>query len=112
MDREAVPACFPTIGAGETLVLARSVRDRQDNRPYSVAALISAAAFETLATSFWLYTIPFSITINATAAPHPSPALIVFPLMLIYVAISYQMGATSAQRRQLRESQPCGLETI
>ena len=61
-----------------------------------MVALIFAAAFGTLAISFWPYMIPFSITIDEAAAPHSSLAfmfwgegLFVFPLMLIYVAVNY-----------------------
>jgi len=59
-------------------------------------ALIFAAAFGTLAISFWPYMIPFSITIEEAAAPHSSLAfmfwgagLFVFPLMVLYTVISY-----------------------
>jgi cytochrome d ubiquinol oxidase subunit II len=61
-----------------------------------MVALIFAAAFGTLAISFWPYMIPFSITIEEAAAPHSSLAfmfwgegLFVFPLMLLYTVISY-----------------------
>jgi cytochrome d ubiquinol oxidase subunit II len=61
-----------------------------------MVALIFAAAFGTLAISFWPYMIPFSITIEEAAAPYSSLAfmfwgagIIVFPLMLIYTVISY-----------------------
>jgi cytochrome bd ubiquinol oxidase subunit II len=61
-----------------------------------MVALIFAAAFGTLAISFWPYMIPFSITIEEAAAPHSSLAfmfwgegIIVFPLMLICTVISY-----------------------
>ena len=58
--------------------------------------LIFMSAFGTLAISFWPYMIPFVITVNEAAAPHSSLAfmfwgegLFIFPLMLIYTAISY-----------------------
>ena len=60
-----------------------------------MVGLIFLAAFGTLAFSFWPYMIPFSITIAETAAPHASFAfmfwgegLFVFPLILLYTAIS------------------------
>ena len=87
---------FPLLGALATLVLARSVRHRHDRAPFLMVALVFVAAFGTLAISFWPYMIPFSITIEAAAAPHSSLAfmfwgagLFVFPLMLVYTAISY-----------------------
>ena len=61
----------------------------------NLAAIIFAAAFGTLAISFWPYMVPFSITVEQAAAPHSSLAfmfwgagLFVFPLMLLYTAIS------------------------
>jgi cytochrome d ubiquinol oxidase subunit II len=89
---------FPAIGVAATVVLAASVRRHQDGAPFLMVALIFAAAFGTLAISFWPYMIPFAITIDAAAAPHSSLAfmfwgagLFVFPLMLIYTAISYSV---------------------
>ncbi len=86
---------FPAIGVVAALVAVRSVRLRRDGIPFIMVALIFAAAFATLALSFWPYMIPFSITIEEAAAPHSSLAfmfwfagIIVFPLMLIYTAIS------------------------
>ena len=72
---------------------------------------IFAAAFGTLAISFWPYMIPFSITIEEAAAPHSSLALmfwfagiIVFPLMLLYTVIRYTVfGARSDRRPTLIE---------
>ena len=61
-----------------------------------MVALILAAAFGTPAISFRPYMIPFSITIGEAPAPHSSLAfmfwgegLLVFPLMLLYTAISH-----------------------
>jgi cytochrome bd ubiquinol oxidase subunit II len=89
---------FPAIGAVAAIVLAVSVRTRRDGPPFYMVSLIFAAAFGTLAISFWPYMIPFSITIAEAAAPHSSLAfmfwgagLFVFPLMLIYTAISYSV---------------------
>ncbi len=60
-----------------------------------MVALIFAAAFGTLTISFWPCMTPFSITIEEAAAPHSSLAfmfwgegLFVFPLVLLYTAIS------------------------
>jgi cytochrome bd ubiquinol oxidase subunit II len=61
-------------------------------------AVIFAAAFGTLAISFWPYMIPFAITFQEAAAPHSSLAfmfwgegLFILPLMLIYTVISYRV---------------------
>jgi cytochrome bd ubiquinol oxidase subunit II len=87
---------FPAIGIVAAILLAASVRQRRDGLPYYMVVLIFATAFGTLAISFWPYMIPFTITIKDAAAPHSSLAfmfwgegLFVFPLMLIYTAISY-----------------------
>jgi cytochrome d ubiquinol oxidase subunit II len=89
---------FPAISVMATLALAHSIRNRRDGAPFHMVALIFAAAFGTLAISFWPYMIPFSITIEEAAAPHSSLAfmfwgagLFVFPLMLLYTAISYRV---------------------
>jgi cytochrome bd ubiquinol oxidase subunit II len=86
---------FPVVGALAAIALMASVRLRDDAAPFLMVALIFAAAFGTLAISFWPYVIPFTITIEEAAAPHSSLAfmfwgagLFVFPLMLLYTAIS------------------------
>jgi cytochrome d ubiquinol oxidase subunit II len=86
---------FPVIAAYAAVELAVSVRRQRDGTPFYMAAIIFAAAFGTLAFSFWPYLIPFSITISGAAAPHASLAfmfwgagLFLFPLMLLYTAIS------------------------
>jgi cytochrome bd ubiquinol oxidase subunit II len=89
---------FPAVGVIAALVAAESVRRRRDGVPFYMVALIFAAAFGTLAISFWPYMIPFSITIEEAAAPHSSLAfmfwgegLFVFPLMLLYAVINYSV---------------------
>jgi len=89
---------FPAIGAGAAVALALSVRSHRDEVPFYMVALIFAAAFGTLAISFWPYMIPFSITVGEAAAPHSSLAfmfwgegLFIFPLMLVYAAVSYRV---------------------
>lgn len=89
---------FPLIGIVAATVLTISIRDRRDGPPFYMVVIIFAAAFGTLAISFWPYMIPFAITINEAAAPHSSLAFMfwgegvfVFPLMLAYTAISYSV---------------------
>ena len=86
---------FPLIGIFAAIKLAVSVRRQRDDTPLYMAVLTFAAAFGTLAISFWPYMIPFSITISEAAAPRASLAfmfwgagLFVFPLMLIYTAVN------------------------
>lgn len=89
---------FPVTGAVAALVAAWSVRRRRDGVPFAMVAVIFAAAFGTLAISFWPYMIPFSVTIDEAAAPRSSLAfmfwgegLFVFPLMLVYTVIRYRV---------------------
>ena len=86
---------FPAAGMLAAITLAASIQRRQDALPFVMVAIIFAAAFGTLAISFWPYMVPFSITVEQAAAPHSSLAfmfwgagLFVFPLMLLYTAIS------------------------
>jgi cytochrome d ubiquinol oxidase subunit II len=86
---------FPAIGAAAVLTLAASVRRRRDATPFTTVVLVFAAAFGTLAISFWPYMIPFAVTVEEAAAPRASLAfmfwgagLFVFPLMIVYTAIS------------------------
>jgi cytochrome d ubiquinol oxidase subunit II len=87
---------FPVIGGFAAIGLCASVYRHSDSVPFSMVTLIFAAAFGTLAISFWPYMIPFSITVAEGAAPRASLAfmfwgagLFVFPLMLLYTAISF-----------------------
>lgn len=89
---------FPLVGAGAAAVLATSIVRHDDYWPFHMVAVIFAAAFGTLALSFWPYMIPFVVTIEEAAAPHASLAfmfwgagLFVFPLMLLYVAVGYRV---------------------
>jgi cytochrome d ubiquinol oxidase subunit II len=89
---------FPAIGVAASILLAKSVRRRRDTPPFYMVATIFAAAFGTLAISFWPYMIPFSITVNQAASGHASLAfmfwgegIFVFPLMLLYTVISFRV---------------------
>jgi cytochrome bd ubiquinol oxidase subunit II len=89
---------FPAIGALAATVLALSILRHNDYWPFHMVALIFASAFGTLALSFWPYMIPFVITVDAAAAPQSSLVfmfwgcgVVVFPLMLLYTAISYRV---------------------
>jgi cytochrome bd ubiquinol oxidase subunit II len=89
---------FPAVAALAAIVLAISVQRHRDGLPFYMVALIFLSAFGTLAISFWPYMIPYVITVEEAAAPHSSLAfmfwgegIFVFPLMLIYTAISYRV---------------------
>jgi len=100
---------FPAIGAIAARMLATSIRRRTDRTPFRMVIIIFLAAFGTLAISFWPYMIPFSITIDEAASPHTSLAfmfwgvgLFVFPLTLLYTAVSY-----SVFRGKVRPEEGC-----
>jgi cytochrome d ubiquinol oxidase subunit II len=88
---------FPALGAVAAIVLALSILNHNDHWPFYMVALIFVSAFGTLALSFWPYMIPFVITIDEAAAPPSSlrfmfwGGVVVFPLMLLYTAISYSV---------------------
>jgi cytochrome bd ubiquinol oxidase subunit II len=86
---------FPAVAVLAAIVLTLSVRRRRDGPPFIMVMFIFVAAYCTLAISFWPYMIPFAVTIEQAAAPHSSLAfmfwfagIIVFPLMLVYTAVS------------------------
>jgi len=87
---------FPAAGVGAAVAIAWSVRYRKALVPFLGSIGLFAAAFGTLALSFYPYMIPFSITVSQAAAPVSSQAflfwgagLIVLPLTLIYTLVIY-----------------------
>ncbi len=87
---------FPAIGLAATYVLFQSYRNRMnDILPFAMTALIFIVAFLTMAGSFWPHMIPFSVTIEAAAAPKESlefflyGGALAFPIVLIYTAFTY-----------------------
>jgi cytochrome d ubiquinol oxidase subunit II len=91
-------AAFPVIGVVAGAVLILGARRRLDLAPILATAVIFAAAFATLAASFWPYMIPFAITIDDGAAPPESlgfmfwgAGLIVMPLILTYTVTVYRV---------------------
>jgi cytochrome d ubiquinol oxidase subunit II len=89
---------FPLIGAASAIGLLRGVQRRNDLAPFRFATLIFAAAFGTLACSFWPYMIPFALTIEQAASPKESltfmfwgAGLFVMPLALAYTFVVYRL---------------------
>lgn len=95
MDRPALFA-VPLVGLGAVVALWHSVQRHRDDLSFAAGVVLFICAYAMLALSFWPYLVPFSLTIDAAAAPHASLAfifwgagLVVFPLMLIYTLCSY-----------------------
>jgi cytochrome bd ubiquinol oxidase subunit II len=89
---------FPLIGAVSAIGLLKGVRHRDDLAPFRLASLIFAAAFGTLACSFWPYMIPFALTVEQAASPRESltfmfwgAGLFVMPLTLAYTFVVYRL---------------------
>jgi len=89
-------ALFPGMGVLACGVLFLAVRRRWQLAPFFCGAAIFAAAFATLAVSFYPYMAPYSITIAQAAAPRSSltfmfwgAGVFVLPLTLIYTLAVY-----------------------
>jgi cytochrome d ubiquinol oxidase subunit II len=93
---EPVLALFPLIGVVACAILYIAIRRRQGLVPFLCGVAIFAAAFATLAVSFYPYMVPFSITIIDAASPAESlsfmfwgAGIFVLPITLIYTFVVY-----------------------
>ena len=93
---EPVLVVFPLIGVAACAVLYVAIRRRYSLVPFFCGMAIFAAAFATLAVSFYPYMVPFSITIADATSPAASlsfmfwgAGLIVLPITLIYTLVVY-----------------------
>ncbi len=91
-----VLALFPLIGVVACAILYIAIRRRQGLVPFLCGVAIFAAAFATLAVSFYPYMVPFSITIIDAASPAESlsfmfwgAGIFVLPITLIYTFVVY-----------------------
>lgn len=91
-------ATFPLIALAGVGCMLHGVRNQAFRVLFPAASLVFVAAFATLAASFWPYMIPFSITIDAAAAPASSLEFLfwgigvfVFPLTLVYTGVVYRI---------------------
>ncbi len=91
-------AIFPALGVLAVVGVLHGVWRRRDHQPFLMTTLIFAAAFCTLAVSFWPYIIPFSLTLAAAASPLTSltfmawgAGLIALPLLLAYTGGAYRV---------------------
>jgi cytochrome d ubiquinol oxidase subunit II len=86
----------PLIGIAACIVLLAAIRRRWQLVPFLCGMALFAAAFATLAISFYPYIVPYSITITHAAAPRSSQSflfwgagLFVLPITLIYTLVVY-----------------------
>jgi cytochrome bd ubiquinol oxidase subunit II len=93
---EPVLALFPLIGVVACVILFVAIRRRQSLVPFLCGLAIFAAAFATLAVSFYPYMVPFSITIADAVSPAESlsfmfwgAGVFVLPITLIYTLVVY-----------------------
>ena len=86
---------FPSIGLLAMLGVFVGVRLRRDAWPFAMTAVFFISAFLSMATMFWPYMIPYSITVGNAAAPDASlyflfwGALFVLPVVGAYTAGAY-----------------------
>lgn len=87
---------FPLIGIIACGVLYRATMRRHGLLPFLCGMVLFAAAFATLAASFYPYMVPFSVTIAEAASPHSSLAFMfwgagvfVLPITLVYTVVVY-----------------------
>jgi cytochrome bd-type quinol oxidase subunit 2 len=68
------------------------VEGRRDGRPFAMTVLFFLASFATLAVLFWLYMIPYSITVGSAAAPEASLSFLFWGAGLFVLPVSAMSG--------------------
>jgi cytochrome d ubiquinol oxidase subunit II len=88
-------APVPIAVAAVTVLLLRSLANKQDYRPFFLALALFALSYAGLGVSLWPYIVPRSITIWQAASPEDSQVFMLFgvavliPIILAYTAWSY-----------------------
>jgi cytochrome d ubiquinol oxidase subunit II len=88
-------APVPIAVAGVTLLLLRSLANKQDYRPFFLTLALFGLSYAGLGISMWPYIVPRSITIWQAASPRDSQVFMLFgvavlvPLILSYTAWAY-----------------------
>jgi cytochrome d ubiquinol oxidase subunit II len=88
-------APVPLAVAVVTLLLLRSLTNRQDHRPFFLSLTLFALSYAGLGISMWPYVVPRSITIWQAAAPDSSLMFmsygfaVLIPIILSYTAWAY-----------------------
>ena len=104
---------FPLIGAALCALMARAIRQRRELMPFLCCTGIFAAAFATLAVSFYPYMIPFSVTIADAAAPQSSQSfifwgagIVVLPITVVYTLVVYFIFKGKVTERDTYDDTP------
>src|SRR5262249_46211408 len=89
---------FPLMGLIAIIGIFAGARRRCDSWPFAMTVVLFVAAFLSLATMFWPYMIPYSVTVASAAAPHASlsflfwgAGLFVLPVISLYTFVVYWM---------------------
>jgi cytochrome bd ubiquinol oxidase subunit II len=88
-------APVPIAVAGVTILLLRSLANKQDYRPFFLTLALFGLSYAGLGISMWPYIVPRSITIWQAASPENSQIFMLFgvavliPMILGYTAWSY-----------------------
>jgi cytochrome bd ubiquinol oxidase subunit II len=88
-------APVPIAVAGVTVLLLRSLANKQDYRPFFLSLALFALSYAGLGVSMWPYIVPRSITIWQAASPENSQVFMLFgvavmvPIILAYTAWAY-----------------------
>jgi cytochrome bd ubiquinol oxidase subunit II len=88
-------APVPIAVAGVTVLLLRSLANKQDRQPFFLALALFALSYAGLGISMWPYIVPRSITIWQAASPENSQIFMLFgvavlvPLILGYTGWAY-----------------------
>jgi cytochrome bd ubiquinol oxidase subunit II len=91
----AFTAPVPVAVAAVTVLLLRSLANRQDNQPFFLSLALFALSYAGLGISMYPYVVPQSITIWQAAAPQSSQlfmlvgVVVLIPLILGYTAWAY-----------------------
>jgi len=90
-------APVPIAVAGVTLLLLRSLANKQDYRPFFLTLTLFGLSYAGLGISMWPYIVPRSITIWQAASPENSQIFMLFgvailiPMILGYTAWAYHV---------------------
>jgi cytochrome d ubiquinol oxidase subunit II len=84
-------APVPIAVAGVTVLLLRSLADKQDRQPFFLALALFALSYAGLGISMWPYIVPQSITIWQAASPENSQ---IFMLVGVAVLVPLILGYT------------------